>query len=58
MGCDVGYIRKVVVYTHHFKGNYPESFSLQVSYQKDLKGVEYSVDWTEVIPKVFISKTQ
>jgi allantoicase len=54
MGCEVGFIRKVVLCTHYFKGNYPDTFSLEVSLQKDLKGVEYNVDWTEVIPKVFI----
>ncbi len=54
-----GVIRGIVVDTSHFKGNYPESCSLEACALEGLATTEQltgdSVPWTEVLPKVNLS---
>jgi len=50
-----GIIRGVVVDTSHFKGNYPESCSVEAASIDDLPSIEQltsdSVSWTEILPQ-------
>ena len=51
-----GTLEKVMIDTHHFKGNYPDSFSLEGcnipnSNEQDLQ----KADWKEVLPKSKLS---
>ncbi len=50
-----GYIQKVMLDTHHFKGNYPDRFSLEGCYaphtrDKDIHN--YPVDWIPILPEL------
>ncbi|WDE03125.1 allantoicase [Thalassomonas viridans] len=47
-----GNVQKVIIDTHHFKGNYPDHFTLEgtVSDSDDFTGGE-NVDWQPIIPK-------
>jgi len=48
-----GVIERIVVDTHHFKGNYPDSCSIQAAYVKggtDAQIETQSLYWTELLP--------
>jgi allantoicase len=49
-----GMLQKVVVDTCHFKGNYPDTCSLEGFYQEEGKETDFSssaVAWVEILPK-------
>ena len=49
-----GEIKKILVDTNHFKGNYPDMCSIEGCYRPDLADNELtdpSIEWTEILPK-------
>ncbi|MEK7433887.1 MAG: allantoicase [Cyanobacteriota bacterium] len=49
-----GEIKKILVDTNHFKGNYPDVCWLEGCYQPDLDDNEFltaNIEWTEILPK-------
>ncbi|MFN8673313.1 MAG: allantoicase [Candidatus Sericytochromatia bacterium] len=53
-----GSIKKVLVDTNHFKGNYPDHFWLEGCYEPNLADSELtnsSIEWTEILPKTKLS---
>ncbi|MBI4057153.1 MAG: allantoicase [Elusimicrobia bacterium] len=48
-----GFIQKIEVDTNHFKGNYPESCSLEGCFQEDatLEELKNSSSWEEILPR-------
>ena len=48
-----GYIRKIEIDTNHFKGNYPDSASVEACYLPGPSGAELSsAAWKELLPRV------
>ncbi|MBL4715727.1 MAG: allantoicase [Bacteroidetes bacterium] len=48
-----GTIKKIIVDTNHFKGNYPDTFSLELCYKENGDTPEYMDDgWEEVLTRV------
>ena len=47
-----GVIKKIEVDTHHFKGNYPDSCSIECCYEKDVEAVMNNhVQWLPLLPQ-------
>ncbi|MGZ5189779.1 MAG: allantoicase [Flavisolibacter sp.] len=47
-----GIIKKIIVDTHHFKGNYPDSCSIEGCYSSDDDAViDNNIGWKEILPQ-------
>jgi allantoicase len=50
-----GSIKELLIDTNHFKGNYPDSCSVEGIYAPDLQDIDFfnphKLEWTEILPK-------
>ena len=46
-----GYIKRIIIYTHHFKGNYPDSCSIETcASANDQAVMDNKVQWQTILP--------